>query len=86
VNKSDRRKELLLTDFGEAKFASEIPYWEKERLLGAGGRTTSDMKPFQAVTRLATTSSSAEIGKVAYQKTHLDDAITSIVAPGKLND
>jgi hypothetical protein len=44
------------------------------------------MKPFQAVTRLATTSSSAEIGKVAYQKTHLDDAITSIVAPGKLND
>jgi hypothetical protein len=61
-------------------------YWGKERLLGAGGRTTSDMKPFQAVTRLATTSSSAETGKVSYQKTHLDDAITSIVAPGKLND
>jgi hypothetical protein len=76
-------KNFLQRGFGEAKLASKNSYWEKERLLGAGGRTTSDMKPFQAVTRLATTSSSAETGKVSYQKTHLDDAITSIVAPGK---
>lgn len=54
--------------------------------MALAAKRNTDMKPFQAVTRLATTMSLDRNRDGVISDDHLDGAITSIVAPGKLSD
>jgi hypothetical protein len=55
---------------------------KRRDFLAMAGEGKNGMRPFQTVTRLAATRSSAKTGNAFYQETRLDDAITSVVAPG----